>query len=146
MTLNGTVEPVNAVSFRALSKRGARRVIQRAFVLVGRDRAVRQHLRSARLTTLWAVEDWGLEWTVGLNRGKFEFHRGKTGQPQLTFRWQTAEEFSRQMETGVVGKDAVDSGDDPALRRFIDPVWAAFRRHLRNVLANPIDEDGERLV
>ena len=49
------------VTLPALSKRGARRAIQRAFVRVGRERAIRQHLREAELTTLWTIEDWGFE-------------------------------------------------------------------------------------
>src|SRR5438128_9637996 len=49
-----------------LSKRAARRLIQRALVLTGRDRHVREHIREARLTMLWVLEDWGFAWTVHL--------------------------------------------------------------------------------
>lgn len=75
------------------SKRAARRVIQRAFVLAGRDRQLRQHLREVRLTTLWILEDWDLVWTVIIDRGKMEFERRPAKHPDLTLTWRTAHEF-----------------------------------------------------
>lgn len=75
------------------SKRAARRIIQRAFVLTGRDKQFRQHIREVRLTTLWALEDWELIWTVIINRGKIEFERRPTKHPDLTLSWPTADEF-----------------------------------------------------
>jgi hypothetical protein len=91
------------------SKRAARRLIQRALVLTGRDKQLRQHLREARLTTLWILEDWDLVWTVIIDRGKIEFERRPAKHPDLTLTWQTANEFfsyaSRSFR-GVVGQRA----------------------------------------
>jgi len=42
-------------------KRAARRIIQRAFVLMGRDKVLRHQIRESESTTLWIVEDW--EWS-----------------------------------------------------------------------------------
>jgi len=75
------------------SKRAARRLIQRAFVLTGRDKHLRQHLRAARLTTLWNLQDWDLVWTVIIDRGRIEFDRRPAKHPDLTLSWETANEF-----------------------------------------------------
>ena len=75
------------------SKRAARRIIQRAFVLAGRDKPLRQHIREARFTTLWILEDWDLAWTVIVDRGKLEFERRLAKHPDLTFSWPTADKF-----------------------------------------------------
>ena len=80
-------------SFLPPSKRAARRILQRAFVLTGRDRPLRQHIREAHLTTLWIVEDWDLVWTVTIDRGKVEFERRPAKHPDLTLSWPTAREF-----------------------------------------------------
>ena len=132
--------------FPALSKRAARRLIQRAFVLVGRDRNIRQHIREAELTTLWVLEDWGLEWTVALHRGKIEFHRGRVGKPRLTFTWQAAEQFFNQIETEAPAQDGFQCVGDPAVRKFSEPVYVALSRYLREILRNPVDDDGERIA
>lgn len=132
--------------FPVLSKRGARRVIQRALVLAGRERAIRQHLREAELTTLWTIEDWGLEWTVGFDHGRLEFHRGHVGRPQVSYFWQTGEGFLGQIETGIVRKGEFQLIGDPAWRRVVDPVFKSFSNALRAVLADPIDDDGEPLL
>jgi hypothetical protein len=135
-----------ATTFPALSKRGARRVIQRACVLVGRDRALRQNLREVELNTRWCVEDWGLEWTVVLDHGRVEFHRGRVGKPQVTYVWQTGEDFLGQVESGSASKDGFLFIGDPIWRRVVDPVFTAFLTALRAVLADPVDDDGVRLL
>ena len=132
--------------FPALSKRAARRLIQRALVLAGRNRTVRQHLREAELTTVWVLVDWGFEWTVVLWHGKLEFHRGKTGRPQLTYRWQTASDFFGQIEDGRPVQDGFQCEGEPEVGKFVAPVLEAFCTALGAVLKNPIDDDGERLV
>jgi hypothetical protein len=132
-------------SFPALSKRGARRAIQRAFVPVGRDRRIRQHLREAHLTTLWVLEDWGLEWTVVLDHGRLDFHRGRVGRPNLTFTWRTAEAFFSQIETGKPVEGAFQWLGDAGWKKLCEPVYEAFCGALRGVLHHPID-DGERLL
>jgi hypothetical protein len=75
------------------SKRAARRILQRAFVLTGRDRPLRQHIRESRFTTLWVLEDWDLAWTVIVDRGKIEFERRPAKHPDLTLSWPAADEF-----------------------------------------------------
>ena len=135
-----------AAQFPALSKRAARRVIQRAFVLVGRDKSIRQHLREASLNTLWTIEDWGLEWTVTVERGRFEFHRGRTGRPQITYSWLRAEDFFKQIETGASNPEGFQCEGSREVQRLFGPVFLAFTKSLSGVLQHPVDDDGERLV
>ena len=141
-------EPIHKteVAFPALSKRGARRAIQRAFVLAGRERAIRQHLREAELTTLWTIEDWGLEWTVVFDHGRLEFQRGRSGKPRLTYTWPTADDFFRHIEAGPHESTDFECTGEPAVRRLAEPVFTAFAKALRTVLANPVDDEGERLL
>jgi hypothetical protein len=134
------------VASPALSKRGARRAIQRAFVLAGRERAIHQHLREAELTTLWAIADWGLEWTVVFDHGRLEFHRGRAGRPRLTYSWPRADDFFAHIEDGPPGPDGFACIGDPGVRKFAEPVFNAFASALRTVLANPVDDDGEQLL
>ncbi len=129
-----------------LSKRAARRIIQRAFVLAGRDRNVRQHIREAKVTSLWIIEDWDLAWTLLIHRGRVEFDRRPTRKPDLTFNWRTAEDFFKESESGVRGQSMSEMTGNLALRRFTDPVCQAFRASLRELLRNPVDESGDPLV
>ena len=129
-----------------LSKRGARRVIQRAFVLAGRNRTLRQSLRDVQLNTRWAIEDWDLEWTVLLNSGHPEFHRGHVGKAQVALRWQSGKAFLGQIETGLVAKDDFAFDGDPGWRRIIDALFSVFRASLKEVLHDPVDDDGVRLI
>jgi hypothetical protein len=144
--MNPKAESENASIYPALSKRAARRAIQRAFVLVGRDKRLRQHLREAELTTLWVLEDWGLEWTIVLDHGKLDFHRGRVGRANLIFAWRTAEAFFSQIETGKPVEGAFELTGDAAWKKLCEPVYDAFYGTLRGVLHNPIDDDGERLL
>ncbi len=127
-----------------LSKRAARRLIQRAFVLVGRDRHIRQNLREARLTTLWAIEDWGLSWTLELDRGKFRFERRPAKHPDLTLTWPTAEAFFHHIATGSL--ETLEISGDLVGRKIIEPVSRAFSRTLGDVMRNPFDDAGTRLT
>ncbi len=101
------------------SKRAARRIIQRAFVLTGRDRQLRQHIREVQLTTLWSLDDWELVWTVVIDRGKIEFERRPAKHPDMTLSWQTADEFfsraSRSFRTrrGTFPPSGVESAIPP---------------------------------
>jgi len=135
-----------AAQFPALSKRAARRVIQRAFVLVGREKSIRQHLREASLNSLWRIEDWGFEWTVTLEHGKFEFHRGRTGRAQATYTWQRAEDFFKQMEMGASNPQSFCCEGSREVQRLLGPVFTAFTKSLSGVLQHPFDDDGERLL
>ena len=127
-----------------LSRRAARRVIQRAFVLAGRDRSVRQHIREAESTTLWTIADWDFTWTVAFERGRMRFDRRPSKRPHLTLAWPTAAEFFRQVEAGRFSPDL--AGENPPPRRTIEIVCQAFCRSLREVLEDPVDENGDPLV
>ena len=90
------------------SKRAARRILQRAFVLTGRDRQLRQHIREARLTTLWILEDWDLVWTVTIDHGKIEFERRPAKHQDLTLSWQTASEFFSCAREGTLPESRLE--------------------------------------
>ncbi len=129
-----------------LSKRAARRIIQRAFVLMGRDKSLRRHIREAELTTLWILEDWELAWTVFLHRGRFEVERRPAKHPDVTLTWATAEEFFCPNEPS--GDSAPQVRLDPAegQRRFFEPLLRGFFNSLHHVLRNPVDDTGESLL
>lgn len=129
-----------------LSKRAARRLIQRALVLVDRDRHVRQHVREAGVRILWIIEDWRFAWTVVIERGKIHFERRPAKKPDLTLSWQTADGFFRQIETGAPLSEGFEMTGNLNLRRFSEPVYQAFCNELRKVLRYPFDEDGEPLT
>ena len=128
------------------SKRAARRLIQRALVLVARDKHVRQHIREARMTTLWIIEDWNFAWTVVLDRGRIEFERRPSRRPDLTISWRSVDEFFRQVDDGVGAESAFDSQGVEEFRRFAEPLRKAFLLSLRHVLANPVDDAGVSLL
>ena len=140
----GDAEPTLIPS--QLSKRAARRIIQRAFVLAGRDRNVRQHIREARVSSLWSIEDWGLTWTLLVHRGRLEFDRRPTKNPDLTFTWRTAEDFFKETQSSGGGRGTSEVAGNLALRRFTDPVCQAFWASLGELLRNPVDECGDPLV
>jgi hypothetical protein len=130
----------------ALSKRAARRIIQRAFVLMGRDKALRQQIRESALTTLWIVEDWELAWTVHLHHGRFGVERRPAKHPDVTLTWATAEEFFQQAERADGTTGQVQIVPAPERRRFFQTLLRGFFTCLRRVLLNPIDDVGESLV
>lgn len=129
-----------------ISKRGARRVIQRAFVLVGREKAIRQHLREVELTSHWSLDDWGLEWTVVLDYGTLEFHRGRVGRANLKYTWSSAASFFAQVKNGFVPTEGLALESHPDHARTIEPVFAAFQAALRRVLRDPVDDAGDPLL
>ena len=147
------------------SKRAARRIVQRAFVLTGRDRHLRQQIRSARFATLWILEDWELVWTVVIDRGRLEFDRRPAKHPDLIFNWPTASDFflaasddrRRAALTAGLGQSpgsAVRGGTQAALtltgnvelRRLAGNLLHCFLGHLGHVLRNPVDGSGESLL
>jgi hypothetical protein len=130
----------------SLSKRAARRIIQRTFVLMGKDKVLRQQIRESRITTLWIVEDWELEWTVFLHRGKFEFERRPAKHPDVTLSWPTAEDFFRQVDRSGEADVQVQILPEQERRRFLETLLRGFFACLRHVLANPIDALGESLL
>jgi hypothetical protein len=130
----------------SLSKRAARRIIQRAFVLVGRDKVLRQQIRESEITTLWIVEDWELQWTVFLRRGKFEIERRSAKHPDVTLSWPTAEEFFQQVDRSGEASVKVQILPAQEHRRFFETLLRGFFACLRHVLANPVDDFGESLL
>jgi hypothetical protein len=131
---------------KSLSKRAARRIIQRAFVLMGREKPARQHIRESQLTTLWIIEDWDLAWTVYLNRGRFEVERRPAKRPDVTLTWPTAEGFFAEVEGTGDGTQRVQMIPTSGQQRFFEPLLRGFFASLRHVLANPVDDVGDPLV
>jgi hypothetical protein len=128
------------------SKRAARRMIQRAFVLLGRNKHLRQHIREAHLTTLWVLEDWNFVWTVIFDRGRIEFERRPAKKPDLAFTWRTAGAFLRQVEEGSAPEGSFELAGNQELRRFSEPLLKGLLESLRHVLRNPVDDVGESLL
>ena len=128
-----------------LSKRAAQRLIQRALVLAGRSRNVRQHIREADLTSVWTIEDWGMEWAVEIRRGRLDFDRRLPHQPDIRITWPTAEGFFAAGQPGPLLVQARYEGP-PEWRRLWDVVHQAFAVTLGEVLQNPVDQDGRRLA
>lgn len=128
------------------SKRAARRMIQRAWVLVGRDRNARQHVREARIVTLWVLEDWRFAWTVELDRGKIRYERRPARHPDLTLSWRTAEDFFRQIEGSTPAEIGFQMEGPVELQRLSAPLRHAFCNALQKVLRYPFDEQGNRLA
>jgi len=130
----------------SLSKRAARRIIQRAFVLMARDKFFRQQIRESEITTLWIVEDWDLEWTVFLHRGRFEVERRPAKHPDVTLLWPTAAEFFQEVDRPGEAPFHVEILPAPERRRFFQTLLRGFFACLRHVLANPVDDLGESLL
>lgn len=146
MRPEGMNEPEGAPAPQDLSKRAARRLIQRAFVLLGRNKHVRQHFREAHLKMLWVLADAEFEWSVLLDKGKVQFDRRPVRNPDITLTWARAEVF---FESARSGRDqpedfSIDGRQD--LRRLAEMLWRALREELGNVLRFPIDDEGVRLA
>ena len=129
-----------------LSKRAAQRLIQRALVLAGRSRNVRQHVREADLTSVWSIDDWRLEWAVAIHRGKLDFDRRLPNQPDIRVSWPTAEAFFREADSRRSGSSPMQYQGPPELRRMWDIIYQAFYSALKDLLQNPVDQDGRSLV
>jgi hypothetical protein len=130
-----------------LSKRGAQRLIQRAIVLAGRNRHVKQQIREADLTSVWSIVDWDLEWAVSIRRGKLDFDRRLPRRPDIQIRWPTAAAFFAEAgDPRAAGRSQGQYDGPPQMRRMWDVLHQAFRAALGEVLENPVDEDGTRLV
>lgn len=129
-----------------LSKRAAQRLIQRALVLAGRNRNVKQHIREADLATIWSIEDWRLEWAVGIRRGEIEFDRRLPHKPDIRATWPTAQAFFAEAEAPESPSTELRYDGPPQARRTWDVVHHAFRESLRNLLEDPHDQDGHSLV
>ena len=113
---------------------------------MGRDKVLRQQIRESEITTLWIVEDWELEWTVFLHRGKFEVERRPAKHPDVTLAWPTAEEFFQQVDRSGDANVQVQILPAQEHRRFFETLLRGFFACLRHVLANPVDDVGESLL
>ena len=129
-----------------LSKRAAQRLIQRALVLAGRSRNVRQHIREADLTSVWSIDDWGLEWAVAICHGKLDFDRRLPSQPDIRVSWPTAESFFQEADAAHRGVSSLQYEGPSGARRMWDILYQEFRATLADLLQNPVDQDGRSLV
>lgn len=130
----------------SLSKRAARRIIQRTFVLMGKDKTIKQQIRESDLTTVWIIEDWELEWTVLLHHGKFEVERRQAKHPDVTLYWSSAAEFFSQVARPGSANIQVHITPEPVQKRFFDSLLRGFFSTLRRVLENPVDAVGQNLL
>ncbi len=130
----------------ALSKRAARRLIQRAFVIVGRDRQVRDHFREAHVVTRWTLADWNLSWTIELDRGRIHFERRPARHPDLTLTWPSAESFFRLNQNGNLTEEGLEVAGKLELRRYVEAVRRALGEVLWSVMQNPFDDEGNRIA
>jgi hypothetical protein len=130
----------------SISKRAARRLIQQAFVLTGRDRILRQHIREARFATLWVLEDWGFEWSVSLDRGKLRFDRRPIRVPDVTLTWPNAASFFTNIQEGRAPDDSMTMEGGRQFRTQVDMVYRTFCRLLDQVIKEPFDDAGNPLM
>jgi hypothetical protein len=121
-------------------------MIQQAFVLTARDRTVRQHIREARVATLWKLEDWNFEWTVAIDRGKLRFDRRAVRAPDMTLSWPNATEFFASIEEGRTADDSMVMDGRLELRAYVEPVYRSFCRSLEHVIKYPVDDAGDPLI
>jgi hypothetical protein len=139
-------DPESAPAPADLSKRAARRLVQRAFVLLGRNKNVRQHIREVYVKMMWVLEDEGFEWAVLVDRGKIQFDRRPVKNPDITLTWPRGEAFFESARSGRDQPDDFTIEGPQELRRLTELIWRAFREELGNVLRYPVDEDGVRLA
>jgi hypothetical protein len=130
----------------SLSRRAARRIIQRTFVLMGKDRALRQLIRDSEITTVWAIEDWDFEWSVYLDRGKFEFERRQSKHPDVTLTWPTAVIFFQQVDNARDASLSAQITPDQKRSQLFAVLLRGFFSNLRAVLENPVDAVGQNLL
>jgi hypothetical protein len=130
----------------SLSKRATRRIIQRTFVLMGKDKVLRQLIRESRLTTVWAIEDWDFEWSVYINRGKFEFERRQSKHPDVTLTWPTAELFFAQVDHFRDASLSAQITPPQTKSHLLASLLRGFFTTLRQVLENPVDAVGQSLL
>ena len=114
--------------------------------MAGRDRVVRQHIREARLATVWVLEDWGFQWTVTIDRGKVRFDRRPARVPDITLRWPDAREFLARVEEGRAPDDSMQIEGSAGFRQYVEPVYRSFCRALEQVMKDPVDDAGNPLV
>jgi hypothetical protein len=129
-----------------ISKRAAQRLIQRALVLAARNRNVRQHIREADLSSAWSIEDWGLEWAVTIRHGKLDFDRRLPHHPDIRVSWPTAQGFFNEAEDTPARSSSLHYEGPLEARRMWDIIHHAFRTALKDLLQNPVDQDGRSLV
>jgi len=130
----------------SISKRAARRLIQQALVLTGRDRSVRKQIREVRIATLWVLEDWNFEWTVGIDHGKLWFERRPARTPDVTLTWPSADEFFTSISEGHMPDTHMAVEGTVAHRGYVNIVYRSFCRQLEQVIKYPVDDSGNPLM
>lgn len=130
----------------SLSKRAARRLIQRALVLTQRDRHVRQQIREASVNTLWVLVDSNFEWTVAIAHGKIEFDRRRVKRPDLILTWATSDGFFQQAQSVTLDENSFERTGTREAWQTSEPVVRGFFQKLEAVLRRPVDENGVRLA
>ena len=143
---SGEASHQNVLHRLSISKRAARRLIQRALVLVGRDRTVRQHIREAQVKMLWVLADWQFGWTVRLHRGKVLFDRRPARKPHLTLTWPSAKDFFKDIDEGRTVDATLQLEGDLQLRRYSEVILRTFSRLLGQVMRHPFDDAGNPLA
>ncbi len=136
----------SAAAAPGLSKRAARRIIQRAIVLAARDRAVRGHLKTARMATRWEIADWNLGWTVNLDRGRADFDRRAAKHPDVVFTWPTAAAFFERAANPRAAEFQPAIAGDQRMAALAGYFVQAFLKCLAGLLLNPVDEKGMSLL
>jgi hypothetical protein len=121
-------------------------LIQQAFVLTGRDRSVRQHIREAHVLTLWVLEDWNFEWTVIVDRGRIRFDRRPARAPDITLTWPDAAAFLAAIEEGRVPDDSRVLAGNRDLLVYVEPIYKSFCRWLGQVIQYPVDDADNPLM
>lgn len=143
---SGIVSYLSVSDRPSISKRAARRLIQQAFVLTGRDRSVRQHIREAHVLTLWVLEDWNFEWTVIVDRGRIRFDRRPARAPDITLTWPDAAAFLAAIEEGRVPDDSRVLAGNRDLLVYVEPIYKSFCRWLGQVIQYPVDDADNPLM
>ena len=107
---------------------------------------MRHQIRESELITLWIIEDWDLEWTVFLHRGRFEVERRPAKHPAVTLSWPTAKEFFEQVDRAASAGIQAKILPAQERHRFFETLLRGFFACLRHVLATPVDDVGESLL
>ena len=95
---------------------------------------------------MWVLADEELEWSVLVDRGRFEFDRRPVKKPDITLTWHEAKAFFESARSGRDGAEDFTVEGPQGLRRIVELIWRAFRTALGNVLSFPFDDEGVRLA
>ena len=131
----------------SLSKRAARRIIQRTFVLMGKDKvsaAANPRIAKSPRFGSWKTGRWSGR--CFSTAGSLKLERRPAKHPDVTLSWPTAEEFFHQVDRSGDANVQVQILPEQEHRRFFETLLRGFFSCLRHVLANPVDAVGESLL